>query len=111
MGSSIATGMRAFERNPDGVIIMLCDQPLVTHHLLRKLAAESKDHPVVASHYHGQPGTPAWFSPAYFDRLASLEGKHGAKSLILAEPHRALVAAPEAGIDIDLPEDLVSLEI
>lgn len=112
MGTSIAAGMQVIAgENLDGVIVMLCDQPLVTPHLLRALVEKSSDHPVVASHYHGQPGTPAWFAPAYFQRLASLEGKCGAKSLILAEAHRALVAAPEAGLDIDLPEDLVSFEI
>jgi molybdenum cofactor cytidylyltransferase len=110
MGSSISTGMRGLDASAvDGVLIMLCDQPFVTPQLLRSLAGKSTGRPIVTAHYQGHPGPPAWFSPAYFTRLAALEGRSGAKSLILSEPHRAQITAPEAGIDIDLPEDLASL--
>lgn len=110
MGGSIASGMRALAPLPlEGVIVMLCDQPLVTHHLLRALAEKSAGHPIVTAHYQGHPGPPAWFSNTYFGRLGSLEGKSGAKALIRGEPHRLQISAPEAAFDIDLPEDLAVL--
>lgn len=112
MGGSIATGVRALSlRDLEGVIVMLCDQPFVSHELLRSLVAESAGHPIVNTFYQGQPGPPVWFSNAYFDRLAALKGKGGAKPLINAEPDRAQIVAEEAGIDIDSPEDLTALRI
>lgn len=110
MGSSIAVGMNASRERPlDGVIIMLCDQPLVTPHLLQELVSKSERHPIVHASFKGQVGPPVWFSREYFDRLGALSGNAGAKALILNEPNRLQIDFPDGEWDVDTLEDLAAL--
>ena len=111
MGSSIAAGMNAARDWPlDGVMIMLCDQPLVTPQLLQKLVSKSAGHPIVHTSFKGQAGPPVWFSREYFDRLGTLSGSAGAKPLILNEPNRVPIDFPDAEWDVDTLEDLAALD-
>lgn len=114
MGGSIVAGLKPWVGKPlDGIIIMLADQPGVTPQFLRALEATAsnplvQERPIVASHYAGQLGVPAWFSPKRFSKLLMLEGEKGAKSLIRSEPQVHWLNAPAAAHDIDTPTDLVS---
>ena len=111
MGSSIAAGMNAARGWPvDGVVIMLCDQPLVTSQLLQELASKSGGHFIVHTSFKGQAGPPVWFSREYFDRLGALSGNAGAKPLILNEPNRMPIDFPDAEWDVDTLEDLAALD-
>ena len=111
MGGSIAAGMNAARELPvDGVVIMLCDQPLVTSKLLQELVSESGGHPIVHASFKGQAGPPVWFSREYFDRLGALSGNAGAKALILKEPNRMQIDFPDAEWDVDTPGDLSALD-
>ncbi len=110
MGSSIVAGMRSCEgMSPDGVIIMLADQPGVTAEHLRALDAASTAKPIVASRYDGQLGVPAWFSAAKFEQMLELEGEKGAKALIAREPQVHEIEMPAAAFDVDTPTDLLRL--
>ncbi|HEY3629109.1 MAG TPA: nucleotidyltransferase family protein [Terracidiphilus sp.] len=117
MGRSVAEGMRALAvcaPDVDGVLLMGCDQPLLTADHLRALlnAFASPGVPAIAaSSYAGINGVPAVFPRETFDDLRALRGDKGARSVI---EHAALpVAAVEfAGgdVDIDAPEDLANLQ-
>jgi len=116
MGTSISTGIQHVQLTyPDcrGAIVMLCDQPYVDAFLLEKLVhTYHRSHkPIIASAYKGTLGVPAYFHHSYFDLLAKLEGKTGARKLIQAHSQDAgAVSFPLGGIDVDTPEDYTMLK-
>lgn len=112
MGTSVRRGMTALDTlapGADGVLLTLCDQPLVWAGALMKLLdafrrADSAD-AMVAAAYNGTVGVPAVFGRAHFDALRTLPDDTGAKSLLMK--HRASiieVPLPEAALDIDTRE-------
>lgn len=110
MGSSIRAGMQhsIAAQSLDAVILMLCDQPLVTSfHLNQLIAAYELTHcPVIASVYTSTLGVPALFSHSLFPDLLSLTATVGAKHLIYQYSDRVYpVPFPAGAIDLDTPED------
>lgn len=116
MASSIKAGLAKVEQlDPDisGVILMVCDQPYVTPHLLRKLRStwQRSGKGIVASAYGDTAGTPALFAKDYFSALQHLQGQEGAKKILMAyQSFLTLVPFPLGSIDIDTPEDYHKLE-
>lgn len=115
MSSSINTGLAELtkEENLDAVVITLCDQPLVTTETLLNLcevfAQTAK--PIAASEYKDTVGVPALFSSEVFAELMNLRESDGAKKIIKKyEWNTALVAAPEAALDVDTLEDYEKLK-
>jgi molybdenum cofactor cytidylyltransferase len=114
MGSSIACGMRtvqAVAADTPVVAILLADQPLVTADHLRSMRALlSPDYSAVAAEYGGGFGVPALFQRKLFSSLLSLAPEAGAKQFLqrLGGAVRPF-PLPEAGIDIDTPEDYARL--
>jgi molybdenum cofactor cytidylyltransferase len=116
MGSSIRAGMTALTAAASGVrgvVITLCDQPLVGSAFIDRLvqrfrleAAESgappesgeavdrvtahsevaDPEPTVAAEYDGRPGVPALFPRSRFAELSRLDGAAGARHLLRATP-------------------------
>ena len=116
IGTSIAAGVehvRSHLTDAAGVMIMLCDQPLVTSGLLNDLvrAYETGNHVAAAAcSYSGTIGVPAVFSRELFDDLKSQDPSHGAKQILLRHAARlATVEFPPAAIDIDTPEQYQQL--
>lgn len=115
MGSSIATGVRALVQRrpvPSAVVILLADQPCVGAPALRALIdlhREAPGHPLASSYGDGQEwGPPCLFPAGLFPELVSLSGERGARAVL--ERHLGQVRRlpfPDAGWDIDTPEDLV----
>jgi molybdenum cofactor cytidylyltransferase len=111
MASSIRAGVEAvLEANPraDAVVLMLCDQPLVTPELIDALAHEwrTTGRSLVASDYGGEHGVPALFARAWFGDLVRLTGDVGARTILRAHPTDVgLVPFPEAVFDVDSPAD------
>ncbi len=110
MGSSLKVGLSAIKKNRqiDAVIVMVCDQPLLsTNHLItlgEQYIATRK--PIVASYYAGTTGVPALFDKTLFDEIETLSDKEGAKKLIVRHPNETIgIAFPEGSIDLDTPED------
>lgn len=104
IGTSIKCGAAQLRHRVDAVIILACDQPLVTPCLVRQLM--SCDAPIVACSYANTIGIPALFDSRYFDALAALPDERGAKSIL--EQHRdhlATIDFPEGAIDIDTRAD------
>jgi len=111
MASSIRAGVQAvLEANPraDAVVVMLCDQPLVTAALLDALVEEwrTTGRSLVASDYGAEQGVPALFAHAWFGDLVRLTGDVGARTILRAHAGEVgLVPFPDAAIDVDSPAD------
>lgn len=113
MGSSLRCGIGALEdEGATAVLLMVCDQPRITAFKLKSLwdryAAEGK---VIAVRYGDHPGVPAIFPAKYVSELAKITGDQGARSLLgsLRGSEIELVDLPEAGLDLDTPDDLSRL--
>lgn len=108
MSSSIRSGMKAInESNTQGVLIMLCDQPHVDALLLKKMFSifERRGQSIIASEYEQKVGVPAIFDISFFQKLKTLEGKKGAKPLIMNNLKKVDRVVFEKGkIDIDTEE-------
>lgn len=87
MGSSISYGVKHLietERTCTGIVIMLCDQPLIDTAYIDKLIDKfnSTEKGIVASGYTNKAGVPAVFDKKYLQQLISLNGDIGARDLI-----------------------------
>lgn len=113
MGSSIQAGVQQITAQPlAAIIVMLCDQPLVTSANLNQLieSYQATQHSVIASAYSGTLGVPALFNHQLFPDLLSLSPNQGAKHLIKQYHDRVdSVSFPEGAIDLDTPEDYQQL--
>lgn len=117
MASSLRCGLQQIlHRFPDldAIVLMVCDQPLVTSALLRRLILRHQTLrcPIVASAYGSTLGVPALFHQTFFPALLTLVGDIGARSII--KQHRtSCLSMPftEGAIDLDTPEDLKILEL
>lgn len=107
IASSIRAGVRL--AGDSRILIMLCDQPLITADHLRELVAI--DAPIVATGYAGITGVPAVFAPEFASELLALRGDRGARVVI--EAHRdvtRVVIFEAAAVDIDTADDLQKLK-
>jgi molybdenum cofactor cytidylyltransferase len=109
IASSIRVGVRMAGENAR-ILIMLCDQPLITITHLRELVAI--DAPIAATGYAGIAGVPAAFAPEFASELLALRGDRGARAVI--EAHRdvtCVVPFEDAAVDIDSEDDLRKLRV
>lgn len=112
MGSSLRYGLAAVPSTCTAVLVMLGDQVAVTADDLKRLINAWKGHDTViaASVYQGHVGVPAIFPQWIFTELSELRGDRGARLILQRHAHRlARVQMPNAGIDLDTPEDLAAL--
>jgi molybdenum cofactor cytidylyltransferase len=115
MSSSIRAGIAGIKEsnsNLDAVIIALADQPLINVKVFNKLIQKYQEtgNRIIASSYDDIVGVPALFDCALFGELILLEGDRGAKALMRKYQDEVLtIEIPEAGIDIDTPDDYEKL--
>jgi len=116
MGGSIAAGLQelesAFEvHNVDAVVVMLCDQPLLTPEVIGELIVQfqATGQPVVASAYAGTQGVPALFSREIFPQLLELRGAAGARELLQQYAHLPTIAFPGGATDVDTEAQYAAL--
>ncbi len=106
MGSSLRLVMAAvLPAQPERVLLMVCDQPLLEAADYQALLAEPSSGGISAAFYNGHRGVPAVFDRRYFSSLAKAEGDQGARAL-LQGPGVATVPMPQAAADVDTPENL-----
>ncbi|WP_319589927.1 nucleotidyltransferase family protein [uncultured Draconibacterium sp.] len=117
MGTSIATGVRFIKQlYPDckGVLITLIDQPLITSDHLNTLVAnfESEKQQIIVSQAEtGWQGVPVLFDRFYFDELARLKGKQGAKTIFRNYmQHVISIPCGEILEDMDTPKEYDKLQ-
>jgi molybdenum cofactor cytidylyltransferase len=112
IASSIRSGVARLPATCTGVMIVLADQAAVTAQDLQRLVSAWKRQPeyVAAALYSGSTGVPAIFPRARFAELCELRGDTGARMLLHRNPDRVVrVHMDSAALDIDTPEDLLSL--
>ena len=113
IASSIREGLSHAPSTTDGVLIVLADQAAVTTEDLRRLAGAWRRNPaaIAAAQYAGGVGVPAIFPRWCFRELNELRGDRGAQALLQRHVDRLVrLPMPSAALDIDRPEDLLSLE-
>jgi molybdenum cofactor cytidylyltransferase len=110
MGTSIAAGVAAIERSPDGIFICLGDMPfLETSDFEGCIEHFEMGTEICRPIYHGQPGHPVLFGACYFNELLNLDDDNGAKRILKAHPESLrLLPSTNPGVirDIDKPTDL-----
>jgi len=112
MGSSIALGARSISPESIGVLILLCDQWRLQTSDLRLLAEKWLTQPerIVCAQVAGQNMPPVIFPASCFDRLRTLEGASGARSLLKDHPEILTPVRLENAIfDLDTPSQLNQL--
>lgn len=112
MASSIQCGLQEIlmlSPNLDAIVLMVCDQPFVSPHLIQQLMSgyRTSNYPIVASEYAGTLGVPALFDKTFFPKLSTLQGDVGAKSIIRQHcSHSLSLPFLEGAIDLDTPQNL-----
>ncbi|MBE9229446.1 nucleotidyltransferase family protein [Phormidium sp. LEGE 05292] len=112
MAGSIQCGLREMLvrfSELDAIVLMVCDQPFVSTHLIHQLISgyQISNYPIVASKYADTLGVPALFHKTFFPALLTLQGDVGAKSII-RQHHSCCLGIPfaEGAIDLDTHQHL-----
>jgi molybdenum cofactor cytidylyltransferase len=109
IGSSLKFGLKhVLSKKPqtEAVIVMVCDQPLVTARSIESLVESYRKTNlfIVASSYSNIKGVPALFDRKLFDELLNLNDDEGAKRII--QQHAGVaIDFRDGAIDLDTPED------
>lgn len=104
IGTSVKCGVARLRERVHAIVILACDQPLVTAETIRELM--SRDARMVACSYANTVGLPALFDSRYFDALAALPDDSGAKSVLEQHRHElATIDFPGGELDIDTRAD------
>jgi molybdenum cofactor cytidylyltransferase len=112
MASSLRCGLAAVPSAASAVLVMLGDQVSVSVDDLKRLinAWNGHDTVIASAVYQGHVGVPAIFPRWCFSELKELRGDRGARMIIERHAQRLVhVQMPNAAIDLDTPEDLVTL--
>lgn len=109
MGNSLKYGLKKIvTQKPAGVLILVCDQPLLTPEHIQKLVQQFHLSPqsIVASHYNNTDGVPAIFPFTLFEQLLTIGEDQGAKK-VLQQNRQNLISVdfPDGAIDLDTLED------
>ena len=110
--SSIRTAVRTAPPRCDGLLLLLCDQVAVSADDLRRLFVAWRRHPILISTalYGGAPGLPAIFPRWAFTDLLELRGDRDPRLVLRRSSDRLVrVPMPNAGVDLNTPEDLLSI--
>jgi molybdenum cofactor cytidylyltransferase len=113
IASSIRAGVARLPATCNAVMLVLADQAAVTAEDLKRLLGAWRRQPdyVAAAFYSGGMGVPAIFPRSRFRDLSDLRGDVGARALLHRNPDRVMrVPMESAALDIDTPEDLLSLD-
>jgi len=106
MGSSISCAINYLvhlKTNYAGILIMLCDQPLIDADYINKMISTFKrsNKGIVATAYKHSNGAPVLFDKKYLEVLSNLEGNRGAKEII-ADNSNGVIAINPNGKEKDL---------
>jgi molybdenum cofactor cytidylyltransferase len=103
----------ASEKETDAIVVMVCDQPLLSSSHLITLSEtyRNSSHKIVASRYGDSIGVPALFDSSLFSQLVKINDTQGAKAVIENNLHAvAIIDWADGSMDIDTPEDLIKLK-
>lgn len=108
MSSSLVYGLKATNKDIDGILIMLCDQPLIPLNHFENIirTASQLQNPIIATSYKNTYGAPSFFKRELFKELLDLDTKKGAKSVIKGHRNSThFIDCEEAAFDIDTDTD------
>ncbi len=113
LSSSVVAGVAGLPPNVGAALLVLGDQPTLSADVVRRVADtwRAGGGPIVAPRYRGVRGNPVLFDASMFGALQMLEGEHGARDLVAADPARvaAVDVAEPLPMDIDTPVDYEEL--
>ena len=111
MSASLRCGLEAVAAGePDAVVIMLGDQPLITAEVVEAVVSAAGDAPAARAVYDGVPGHPVLLARELFPRLRELRGDQGARELLGSlDVERVEVGHLCRPDDVDTPEQLDAL--
>ena len=105
MGATIANSVVHLPSHWTGVLIHLCDMPLVTGNTLQAMAAALEKHRIVIPSYVEKWGNPRGFDRSLWSELSKLSGDVGAKELIERNRDQVYVCeTTNSGVLIDLDD-------
>lgn len=114
LASSLRAGVAAVG-NADAVVVCLGDMPLINPQTIDRLIAAynpTEHRTIVAPVHNGHFGNPVLWGREHFEKLRSLAGDKGARSLMNEMKSEAVeIAVDDAGVlaDADTPEALEAL--
>lgn len=110
IGSSIAIATRYLERDADGILFMLADQPLLNKSDISSLLSEfsRNSRRIIACASNGEIRNPMLFPSMFFDELEQLKEDKGARQVALRHSDVLLKLPIEAShlIDVDTKDDI-----
>jgi len=112
MGNTIAFGVNQVKDSKyDAVILSVCDQPYLEpihfEQLIQSYENASQKN-IIVSKYESGNGPPSLFCAQYLDQLCSLEGDHGAKSIVKKNLEKVgFIDFKRGDVDVDKKEDLL----
>ncbi len=112
MGSSLALGSLTAGQHAEGLLVALCDQPLIPAEHYQKLVQQFRQLPqhIINTQYAATHGVPAIFPQSCYPELHKLRGPHGAQHLFKNPLYKnQSVSCDAAGFDLDTPADLTQL--
>lgn len=106
MSTSLHAGIKALinqtasSSKPDGALIILGDQPMMTTHILNTLITtrQTTDRRIITPLYNNKRGNPILFDASLFPELLQVTGDEGGRSVI--ERHCQAVATVELGNEV-----------
>ncbi len=116
LGESIAHGVKNIMKSkpfPDGILICLADQPLITPTYLDLIINTFKKNKskIIVTNYKNGAGVPALFPMSLYANLVRLEGDQGAKDLLESNIHELIkLDANGQLIDIDTKMEYEQLQ-
>ena len=112
IGSSLSYGTKIFGKDKDALLILLCDQPLISSEFLDLMLKKynSNSDKIIATSYNKRAGVPAIFPKKYFADLELLNKDFGASKFMLNEKSNTiLIDSMGKNIDIDTQEQYKAL--
>jgi molybdenum cofactor cytidylyltransferase len=109
MSTSIVAGIKMADRNTEGLMIVLGDQPFIDSKTIEDLitAFSMGNKGIVLPVFQGRRGNPVIFSTKYKNELLSLKGDIGGRDIVSRNPDDLLELTVDCeGVltDIDTPE-------
>lgn len=113
-GTSLALGARSVDLKASAFLVLMSDQPLITHLLIDKVIEEYMRKKCLALRpvYRGMPGHPVILSRSLSGELSALEGDEGARGVLkkLGDEVCYLPVQDGAAVfDVDTTEDFEKL--
>ena len=115
VSSSIKLGIN-FDKNADGYMFMVCDQPFISIKTLNSLIDNfiNGNKGIVCVGYGDNKGNPVIFSKRYINELLSLEGDNGGKRILKGHLNDLNIVNVDNEIelaDIDTQEEFIKLTL